>query len=252
MTAQHDLDRALGAWFQGEATTAPPPEPLARVIKATADLRPRPGPLASLGSSWIGSSWTREREMGRGMVSLRLTLVGVLVTALLLALLAAAMAWVGSQRQTDRFVPSTTTFTSPRYGYSAVIPATWSALPATETWPGGDGIEDPAPPYADVFHVGGASARIKAAAAPAGTSGSEWRTHLEAIRAKGGLCFGSATPWTDATAAGIAARRFEWRCDSPNASADYDEVMFLNAGTVYVITGNPAMVDVLVQSFGAP
>ena len=153
-------------------------------------------------------------------------------------------------------VPSTTTFTSPRYGYSAVIPAMWSALPATETWPGGDGIEAPTPPYADVFHVGGsptgANARIKAAAAPAGTSGSEWLTHMEAIRALGGQCFGSATPWTNATVAGLAARRFEWRCDSPSANADYDEVMFLNAGTVYVITGNPAMVDVLVQSFRAP
>ncbi len=46
MTAQNDLDRALGAWFHGDATTAPPPEPLARVIESTRTLRPRPALVA--------------------------------------------------------------------------------------------------------------------------------------------------------------------------------------------------------------
>ncbi len=40
MTAQNDLDRTLGAWFHGDATTTPPPEPLARAIEATRNVRP--------------------------------------------------------------------------------------------------------------------------------------------------------------------------------------------------------------------
>ena len=42
MTAQHDLDRTLGAWFGTEAAPAPPPEPLARILEIDARRRPRP------------------------------------------------------------------------------------------------------------------------------------------------------------------------------------------------------------------
>ena len=52
MTAQNDLDRALGAWFHGDAIAAPP-EPLARVIESTRTIRPRPALTARVGSHWV-------------------------------------------------------------------------------------------------------------------------------------------------------------------------------------------------------
>ena len=58
MTAQNDLDRTLGAWFHGDATTTPAPEPLARALEATRNLRPRPALVSSIGSAWIGAGET--------------------------------------------------------------------------------------------------------------------------------------------------------------------------------------------------
>ena len=54
MTAQHDLDRTLGAWFGVVAAPAPPPEPLANILESTRDRRPRPALVAGIGSHWVG------------------------------------------------------------------------------------------------------------------------------------------------------------------------------------------------------
>jgi hypothetical protein len=149
------------------------------------------------------------------------------------------------------------TFTSPEYGYEVSIPATWNPTLATKPWPGGDGIESRDEPYLDLFRLEaspiGAAASVKAQAVPNGTTASSWLAQFEQIRAIGGQCFGSATPWTDATVAGLSARRFEWRCDgSPDGKSNYDEYTFLAGGMGYVIHGEPSMVEVLVQSFRAP
>lgn len=90
MTAQHDLDRTLGAWFHGEATTAPPAEPLARAIESTRNLRPRRALVA-----WVGSSWT-DADRTRGARSgLRPALVVALVGLLALALAGGALLVAG-------------------------------------------------------------------------------------------------------------------------------------------------------------
>jgi hypothetical protein len=94
MTAQNELDRTLGAWFHGDATTTPPPEPLARAIKATGDLRPRPAPVAGIGSSWIGAGETN--GVRAGVASLRPAFVVALVALLALALAGGAVL-VGSR-----------------------------------------------------------------------------------------------------------------------------------------------------------
>ena len=151
------------------------------------------------------------------------------------------------------------TFTSPLYGYSVSILGTWAATAASEPWQGGDGIEPQDPPYADVFRLDaspdGATVRVKARSVPDGTSATTWLAQWEAVRAVGGTCFGSATPWSDSSVAGVPARRYEWRCDnspSPDAAPNYDEYAFVIGARGFVITGTPSMVGQLIQSFRAP
>ena len=94
MTTQNDLDRTLGAWFHGDATTTPPPEPLARAIEATRNVRPRPARVAGIGSAWIGAGGAN--DVRGGIASLRPALVVALVALLALALAGGAVL-VGSR-----------------------------------------------------------------------------------------------------------------------------------------------------------
>ena len=94
MTAQNDLDRALGAWFGEEDRAAPPPEPLARVIESTRTIRPRPALTAGVGSHWVGAGSARGVQGGIG--SLRPALVIALIALLALALAGGALL-VGSR-----------------------------------------------------------------------------------------------------------------------------------------------------------
>ena len=93
MTAQNDLDRTLGAWFDMEAVSAPPPEPLARIIETTRGRRPRPTPVAGFGSQWVNNSTSG--VLG-AMTTLRPGLVIGLVALLVLALVGGAVL-VGSR-----------------------------------------------------------------------------------------------------------------------------------------------------------
>jgi WD40 repeat protein len=94
MTAQTDLDRALGAWFVAEAAAVTPPEPLARVLDTTRLLRPRPAAIAWAGSRWVGAGGIAERRERLG--SLRPVVVLALVALLAVALTGAALL-VGSR-----------------------------------------------------------------------------------------------------------------------------------------------------------
>jgi len=100
MTAQTDLDRALGAWFSELATAAPPPEPLARIIESTRSIRPRPTLTARVGSRWIGAEYGVRAEAPR----LRRLLVLALVALLAVALVGAA-AIVGGRLLVPRLAP---------------------------------------------------------------------------------------------------------------------------------------------------
>ena len=94
MTTQNDLDRTLGAWFHGDATSTPPPEPLARAIDATRDVRPRPAFIAWIGSAWIGG----DRATGiRGAVTTLRPSLAVALVALLVLALAGGAVLVGSR-----------------------------------------------------------------------------------------------------------------------------------------------------------
>ena len=93
MTAQNELDRALGAWFDAEAAPAPPPEPLVRILETTSGQRPRPSFVAGIGSHWVGGSTSGVRA---GIASLRPVFVVALVALLALALVGGAVL-VGSR-----------------------------------------------------------------------------------------------------------------------------------------------------------
>ena len=94
MTAQNDLDRALGAWFGAEATPAPAPELLARILETTHARRPRPFLMAGIGSHWVTEGSTNGAR--GGAARLRPALVIALVALLVLALVGGAM-FVGSR-----------------------------------------------------------------------------------------------------------------------------------------------------------
>lgn len=102
MTAQNDLDRTLGAWFGEEAATAAPPEPLARAIESTRNIRPRPALAAWIGSAWIGAGSTS--GVRGGIAGLRPVLVLALVGLLALALAGGAVL-VGSRLIAPRPIP---------------------------------------------------------------------------------------------------------------------------------------------------
>jgi hypothetical protein len=93
MTAQHDLDRALAGWFAAEATTTPPPEPLARVLASTRSRRPRPWLLAGVGGHWVGTGPTSRVHAGLG--ERRPAVLAVVVALLALALVGGALLVAG-------------------------------------------------------------------------------------------------------------------------------------------------------------
>jgi hypothetical protein len=102
MTAQNELDRALGAWFSDEALATPPAGPLARVIESTSSLRPRPTLAAGIGSGWVGVG--SSSRGGTGIARLRPVVILALVALLVVALLEAAVL-VGSQLLLPRHLP---------------------------------------------------------------------------------------------------------------------------------------------------
>ena len=120
MTAQEDLGRTLGAWFEGDAISAPS-EPLARVIESTRTIQPRPALTAWVGSRWVGAGSTDGRW--GGLASLRPALIVALVALLALALVGSALL-VGSFLAKPPMLP--------RSGYDAIF------LRAASDAPGAD------------------------------------------------------------------------------------------------------------------
>ncbi len=148
-------------------------------------------------------------------------------------------------------------YTSPLFAYTVDIPAGWEVVPASKPWPAGQRIEtDPA--SVDTFRIPGspinASMAVAAQHAPQGTTSTTWLTKWEAIREDiGGHCFGSSVGWMTATVVGLPGWHVKWRCDSPtDERSNWDEYTFLAGGMGYVISGNPTMIDRVLESFRVP
>ena len=114
MTTQHDLDRALGAWFDLGAAAPPPPEPLARILESTRGRRPRPPAVAAFGSHWVDGVATDARLTGRP--GLRAAYVVGLVALLAVALFGGAVL-VGNRMLTLPLLPT------PRSYLDTFVPA---------------------------------------------------------------------------------------------------------------------------------
>jgi hypothetical protein len=239
MTGRSDTERFLDAFLAPEAT-----DQLAdRVLEAAlADVARTPQRRA-LRVPW---RLTNMPVFGRA---------GAAALAFVLLVGAGGVIYLNSRGFVGGTGPTATgtiTFVSPQYGYSVDVPRDWTITAATQPYPGGDGIEPPDPPFADIFRAGDATeVRVKAQAVASGTTSAEWLSYWEGRRAVGGQCFGSATPWADATVAGVPARYFLWRCNGTTDKA-YDEYTFLAGNLGFVISGTPSSVDIIVHAFRAP
>jgi hypothetical protein len=142
--------------------------------------------------------------------------------------------------------PNWTTFTSPQYGYTVDHPTAFQATPATEEWPF-EAIVGNEEPYVDKFFaasgpttfVGIASQPLPDALAPAA-----WMSAYEQQVAER-LCSVPLDAWADASVGDAPARRAEFSCgDSPAV-----EYAWVNDDRGWVISGNPDVVELMLDSF---
>jgi hypothetical protein len=132
MTAQYDLDRALGAWFVADAAPAASTEPLVHVLESTRQQRPRPLLVAGIGGAWVGSrsDGPASEAAARARSLVRVALIAALVTALL-----GAAVLVGSRLLAPRPLPhryldqltSATDLSIPMYG-PTLVPLTGGSV----------------------------------------------------------------------------------------------------------------------------
>lgn len=152
---------------------------------------------------------------------------------------------------------ATVTFTSTQYGYSLEIPEPWVSRQATERWPDG-GVIDPDQDHADKFKPRssplGAAVMVAAQPIPDGATGEAWMAAWAAQReTEGGMCFGPASAWTDATVGDVAARRLEGACvPESGVTTNFVEYVWVLDQTGYIITGAPpTVVELMVATFRA-
>jgi hypothetical protein len=146
--------------------------------------------------------------------------------------------------QTTR--PNWTTFTSPLYGYTVEHPTAFQAAAATEEWPLGE-IVGKEEPWVDKFFaavgqttfVGIASQQL-----PAGLAAEAALTaYQEQVTER--LCAVPLDAWTDTTVLDAPASRAEFSCgDSPAV-----EYAWINGDRGWVISGNPDVVELMLESF---
>ncbi len=270
MTAQNDLDRTLRGWFDADATTSPPREPLARAIESTRNVRPRPRRVAWIGSSWLveGASQFRPRRgitrqaWGLSRVS---SLGAAAVTILLAVGVGGVWLYVGG-RSVPRSTsapsspvstpsPEANAVASTLYRYSVQVPSSWVVTFATSPWRGNSTLDTDAT-ETDIFRAGPQSdapaASIRGQVLESGVTAAAWLENWKAREGAdaGGRCFGSRSAWSTATVDGVAAWYFRFRCESgQDPAGNYDDYGFVVGDEAYVISGAPSMVDVLTASF---
>ena len=134
MTAQRDLDRTLGAWFGAEAAPAPPPEPLASILKSTRDRRPRPAFVAGIGSHWVGGPpiGARDGTLRPAGTGVRAVVWALLVLGALVALVLGALLLTGGSPSLPAVVPLQSATPAPTGEPTAGLVAEASVGPVAE------------------------------------------------------------------------------------------------------------------------
>jgi hypothetical protein len=148
------------------------------------------------------------------------------------------------------------TFTSPLHGFSFAHPVSWLPRAAREPWRFGDYVE-PDEPYVDSVRPAsgalGGLAGIAAQPLPDGMTPEAWFEDWARRRdAEGVACRFEPAAWTDAMVAGAPARRIEAPC-SIETGAPFDgpilEAAWVIDDVVYVATGTPVIVEIILESF---
>lgn len=146
--------------------------------------------------------------------------------------------------QTTR--PNWTTFTSPQYGYTVEHPTAFQATAATEEWPLGEVVGNQEPwvdkffaPFGQTTFVGIASQEL-----PEGITPEDALTAYQQQVAER-LCAVPLDAWTDTIVGDVPASRAEFACgDSPAV-----EYAWVNGDRGWVISGNPDVVELMLESF---
>ena len=142
--------------------------------------------------------------------------------------------------------PNWTTFTSPQYGYTVDNPTAFQVTPATEEWPLEAVVGNSEPwvdrffaPFGETTFVGIASQVLPDGLTPEAALAGYQQQVAER------LCAVPLDAWTDATVGDAPASRAEFACgDSPAV-----EYAWVNGDRGWVISGNPDVVELMLQSF---
>ena len=142
--------------------------------------------------------------------------------------------------------PNWTTFTSPQYGYTVDHPTAFQPTAATEEWPLGEVVGNQEPwvdkffaPFGQTTFVGIASQQL-----PEGITPEDALTAYQQQVAERG-CAVPLDAWTDTTVGDAPASRAEFACgDSPAV-----EYAWVNGDRGWVISGNPDVVELMLESF---
>jgi hypothetical protein len=137
------------------------------------------------------------------------------------------------------------TFSSTQYGYSVEYPTPWAAVPATEAWTG-EAQLGPEEPWADRFFAPNSATFVLIAALPRpdGVTDQEFEAQYQQKVAER-ECAVPLDTWTDATVGDLPAQRAEFECGgSPGV-----ELMWIAGDSGYVISGEPAVVNLMADTF---
>lgn len=140
------------------------------------------------------------------------------------------------------------TFTSTQYGYSVEYPAPYSAVPATEAWTGADQL-DPEAPFADRFFAPNSTTFVLVAALPRPENVTDEAFAADYLQqaAERAPCAVPLDAWADASVGGVPAQRAEFECGGSQGV----EMIWIIGDTGYAISGEPAVVDLMAETFTA-
>ena len=138
-----------------------------------------------------------------------------------------------------------TTFTSAQYGYSVDYPTPYAVVPATEPWTGSGQI-GPEEPFVDRFFAPNSTSfvGISALPRPEGTTDEAFEMqYMQHVSERSG-CPVPMDAWSVATVGDAPAQRADFECGGSQGV----ELIWVAGDTGYVISGEPALVELIAET----